>query len=136
MSDQLSRDNVRDKIKTVTDQFLDGRAEKVFRAQVDLMNLLADISHLRYQTEVDISRLECEERRLWCEVTDRYVGGTGKEREAKAFLDEAFVKKKQELDEAVAFSRYLSKSLDQLSQLEEAIRLKSVHLTEKVRAAR
>lgn len=123
--DELTRENIKDRVKAAVDQFLDGRAEKIFRAQVDLMNLSADIAWLRYKTEVDIVRLECEERVLYVDASDRYVGGTGKEREAKAYLDEKFVKVKREYEEAIAFARYLSKTLDQLAQLEESIRYKS-----------
>lgn len=123
--DELNRDNIKGRVKEAIDQFLDGRAEKIFRAQVDLMNLSADVAHLRYRTEVDLVRLECEERVLWIEASDKYVGGTGKEREAKAYLDERFVEKKKEYEEAVAFSRYLTKTLEQLSQLEESIRFKA-----------
>lgn len=121
----ITRENVKEKVSAAISSFLDGRAESIFRANIDLMNLSSELAHLKYQTEVDLVRLECEERLLFIEAVDKHLGGTGKEREAKAYLEPAYIEKRQAYEETVSFARYLGKILEQLSQLEESIRYRA-----------
>ena len=127
--DDITRENVRQRISDAISKFGDQRAEQLYRAHIDLMSLAADLAYTKYETETKIVEFECQERLIFIEINDKFLGGTGKEREAKVYQDEAYVAKKKQYEEAVSFARYLGKVQDHIAQFEESIRYKAVSPT-------
>ncbi len=127
--DEITRENVRQRIRDAMAKFGDQRAEQLYRAHIDLMSLAGELAYTKYETETKLVEFECEERVLFIEINDKFMGGTGKEREAKVFQDEAYVAKKKQLEEATSFARYLGKVQDHIAQFEESIRYKAASST-------
>jgi hypothetical protein len=111
-----------DRIKEAAEALLDPRPDKAYRAQIDLITLSSELSHKKCELEKEIAQLEISERMLLSEITEKFMGGTGKEREAKAFEDERFRAARYTLREKEAEVKKVHKGIELLESLAETAR--------------